>query len=98
MFPFTQLDWSEPRLATAGLASLQVLIDAVDAVGEAQGLGARARRTLVIEAWSLVHGLASLWHGGSLPATYPDTTLDDLVASVPAAFAAAVARHHPRQT
>lgn len=97
MFQFAQHDWSDPGLAAAGLGALQVLIDSVDELGRTQGLDDRARQTLVIEAWSLVHGLASLWHSHPLPAAYPDTTLDDLVARVPAAFVATVARLQDQQ-
>jgi len=74
-----------------------VLIDAVDQVGQAQDLDDRARQTLVIKAWSLVHGLASLWHSRPLPAAYPDTTLDGLIATVPAAFVAVIGRQQLQQ-
>lgn len=90
MFQFEQHDWSDAGLAVAGLGALQVLTAAVDEISEGQGLDAQARQTLVIEAWSLVHGLASLWHSRPLQATYPQATLDDLVARIPAAFVAAV--------
>ena len=91
MFQFAQHDWTDPDLATAGLGALQVLTEAVDEVGRAHDLDAPARRTLVVEAWSLVHGLASLWHSRPLRAAFPDATLDQLVASIPAAFVAAAA-------
>lgn len=71
MFQFAQHDRSDPGLAAAGLGALQVLIDSVDELGRTQGLDDRARQTLVIEAWSLVYGLASLWHSHPLPARLP---------------------------
>lgn len=92
MFQFAQHDWSDPDLAGAGLGALQVLTGAVDEVVQAHDLDAHARQTLVIEAWSLVHGLASLWHSRPLRAAFPESTLDQLAASIPAAFVAAVAR------
>jgi AcrR family transcriptional regulator len=52
----------------SGEAAYQLLVDGVAAAQDAHLAPAGERDTLVLLAWSLVHGLASLWLDGSLPA------------------------------
>lgn len=87
MFQFGQLDWSDAELVEASTIAYQVLVDTVTTLSREQGLSAPDDATAIIEAWSMVHGLAVLWHSGPLEALHPDTSLDELGARVADAFA-----------
>lgn len=92
MFLFEELDWSHPALVETAEASFRVLIDAVESITVAHPNPAGDQRTLVIAAWSLVHGLAVLWHNGPLPMLFPETSLTGLGQRATNAFADALAR------
>jgi AcrR family transcriptional regulator len=55
----------DPGLTAAQRAAAELLYGPVASVGG--GDGERDRRLAGVAAWSLVHGLATLWLGGSLP-------------------------------
>jgi AcrR family transcriptional regulator len=56
----------DPALAAAGQATFELLLAGVrDVQGEGWAAGAD-QRTVAYLAWSVVHGLAALWLGGSL--------------------------------
>jgi AcrR family transcriptional regulator len=60
------LHQDDPELAAAGGATFALLLDGVrDAQAEGWGAGADPE-TVAYLAWSVVHGLAALWLGGSL--------------------------------
>jgi AcrR family transcriptional regulator len=92
MFLFEELDWSHPALVESAEASFQVLIDAADSIAVANPTPSGDRKTLVIAAWSLVHGLAMLWHNGPLPMLFPGTSLTGVGQQVTNAFADAFSR------
>ena len=92
MFLFEELDWSHSALAETAETAFQVLIDAVDAITVANPTPPGDRQILVIAAWSLVHGLAVLWHNGPLPMLFQGTSLTGLGERATDAFAEALAR------
>jgi hypothetical protein len=60
------LHHDDPELAAAGEATFALLLDGVrDAQAEGWAVGADPH-TVAYLAWSVVHGLAALWLGGSL--------------------------------
>ena len=87
------LHYDDPELAEAGDATYALLLDAVrDA--QAEGLAPwAATDTVAYLAWSVVHGLAALWLGGSLQRA--ERPFDELAGEVIALLGSALARAGP---
>ena len=66
MFRDDLLDVHNPEYVAASLRAYRPLMDTVAACGEAGLLGDRSADDVAVAAWSLVHGLATLWIGGRL--------------------------------
>ncbi len=71
----------DPALVAAGDATMQQLVEGVDAA-QSEGWAAGADpRTLTYLAWSAIHGLAALWLGGPLQ-EHEDRAFDHIAATV----------------
>ena len=84
------LHQDDPELAAAGDATFALLLDGVrDA--QAEGWAAADPHTVAYLAWSVVHGLAALWLGGSLQRA--QRPFDEIAGEVSALLGAALAPH-----
>lgn len=85
------LHQDDPRLAAAGEATFALLLDGVrDAQAEGWASGTDPH-TVAYLAWSVVHGLAALWLGGSLQRA--QRPFDDIAGEVGALLGSALAAH-----
>jgi AcrR family transcriptional regulator len=81
----------DPKLAAAGDATFALLLDGVrDAQAEGWAAGTDPH-TVAYLAWSVVHGLAALWLGGSLQRA--QRPFDEIAGGVSALLGAALAAH-----
>ena len=81
----------DPALAAAGDATFALLLAAVRDV-QAEGWAAGADpQTVAFLAWSVVHGLATLWLGGSLD--HAQRPFDEIAGEVGALLGRALAAH-----
>lgn len=85
------LHTDDPALAAAGDATFALLLAAVRDV-QAEGWAAGADpQTVAFLAWSVVHGLATLWLGGSLD--HAQRPFDEIAGEVGALLGRALAAH-----
>lgn len=85
------LHQDDPRLAAAGDATFALLLGGVhDAQAEGWATGADPH-TVAYLAWSVVHGLAALWLGGSLQRA--QRPFDEIAGEVGALLGSALAAH-----
>ena len=85
------LHQDDPRLAAAGDATFALLLGGVrDAQAEGWATGSDPH-TVAYLAWSVVHGLAALWLGGSLQRA--QRPFDEIAGEVGALLGSALAAH-----
>jgi AcrR family transcriptional regulator len=85
------LHTDDPALAAAGDATFALLLVGVRGV-QAEGWAAGADpQTVAFLAWSVVHGLATLWLGGSLD--HAQRPFDEIAGEVGALLGRALAAH-----
>jgi AcrR family transcriptional regulator len=90
MFRVDALDASSPELIEVTDATYALLLDTIARCAEEGALGERDPALVAISAWSIVHGLASLWISGWLDGRTPTSDPEELGASVAALFVATV--------
>jgi AcrR family transcriptional regulator len=83
------LHQDDPELAAAGDATFELLLTGVRDAQAAGWAPGRDPRTVAYLAWSVVHGLAALWLGGSL--RWDQRPFDELAGEVGALLGAALA-------
>jgi AcrR family transcriptional regulator len=84
---------ADAELASAGSASYQVLLDALNAAQSDGFISAQDTESQAIAAWALVHGLAQLWQSSNLPEHKSRAELEQLAWRVVHAFAGARGLH-----
>jgi AcrR family transcriptional regulator len=90
MFRVDALDTASPALTQVTDATYALLGDTIRRCGEEGALGGRDSALVAISAWSLVHGLASLWISGWLEGRAPSADPEELGAAVASLFVEAV--------
>jgi AcrR family transcriptional regulator len=90
MFRVDALDTTSPALTQVTDATYALLGDTIRRCGEEGALGGRDSALVAISAWSLVHGLASLWISGWLEGRAPSADPEELGAAVASLFVEAV--------
>jgi AcrR family transcriptional regulator len=90
MFRVDALDAASPELARVTDATYALLSDTIMRCDREGALDRRDPALVAISAWSLVHGLASLWISGWLEGRAPTSDPEELGAAVAALFVEAV--------
>jgi AcrR family transcriptional regulator len=90
MFRLDALDQSSIALKEASDLAFSLLIAVIEQCGAEGRLGDRDPLLVALGAWSIVHGLASLWISGQLHDRFPVTDLEDVAEAVSALFVDAV--------
>jgi AcrR family transcriptional regulator len=90
MFRVDALETTSPALTQVTDATYALLGDTIRRCGEEGALGGRDPALVAISAWSLVHGLASLWNSGWLEGRAPTSNPEQLGAAVASLFVEAV--------
>ncbi len=90
MFRVDALDLSSPDLVAATSAAFSLLVDTIERCREEGCLGGRDPMIVTVSAWSLVHGLASLWISGWLTDRTGMTDAESVAAGVSDLFVEAV--------
>jgi AcrR family transcriptional regulator len=90
MFRVDALDTTSPALTQVTDATYALLGDTIRRCAEEGALGGRDPALVSISAWSLVHGLASLWISGWLEGRAPTADPEVLGAAVASLFVEAV--------
>jgi len=92
MFRVDALDESAPELVAASDAPFTLLADTIERCRREGSLGDRDPVLVAVAAWSLVHGLASLWISGRLADRVGAGDSSELATSVSELFVEAVLR------
>lgn len=92
MFRLDALDESSVELKQASDLAFSLLIAVIERCREEGRLGDRDPLLVALGAWSIVHGLASLWISGQLADRLPVTDIEAVAAEVSALFVDAVLR------
>jgi AcrR family transcriptional regulator len=90
MFRVDSLDESDPDLVAAMNAAFSVLVDTVERCGREGFVGDRDPMLVAVAAWSIAHGLASLWISGRLVGRIDQSSSEALAADVSELFVDAV--------
>ncbi|MDJ0786265.1 MAG: TetR/AcrR family transcriptional regulator [Myxococcota bacterium] len=82
MFRPDRLDPTSEPFVRDSTAAFEQLVEMVRAAQDAGYHPERDSRVLAGTVWSTVHGLASLWAQGALPAVVPGASLEDALATL----------------
>lgn len=92
MFRTDALDEGAPELVAATEAAFRLLTGTIEQCGLEGWLGDRDAELVAVAAWSIAHGLASLWISGRLVGRIGANDADQLAAAVSELFVEAVLR------
>jgi AcrR family transcriptional regulator len=92
MFRVDALDEEDPELVAAMDAAFSVLVETIERCRREGDIGDRDPMLVAVSAWSIVHGLASLWISGRLVGRINASRSDRLAADVSELFVDAVLR------
>jgi AcrR family transcriptional regulator len=93
MFRVDSLDEGDPELVAAMDAAFSLLAGTIERCRREGYVGDRDPMLVAVSAWSIVHGLASLWISGRLVGRINASHSDMLAADVSELFVDAVLRH-----
>ncbi|MGB9112677.1 MAG: TetR/AcrR family transcriptional regulator [Acidimicrobiales bacterium] len=96
MFRLDALDEDAPELVQATDAAYSLLSATIERCRLEGSLGDLDPMLVGVSAWSIVHGLASLWISGWLAGRVDSTNIDQLAADVSDLFVDSVLRRQPR--
>lgn len=94
MFRLDALDQTSPELNEASDMAFGLLVDTVERCKEEGRLGDRDETLVALAAWSIVHGLASLWISGQLQGRIPDSDIEELARALSQLFVDTVLPSH----
>ena len=94
MFRLDVLDASSTELQEASDLAFSLLIATIEQCRREGSLADRDEMVVALAAWSMVHGLASLWISGQLEGRIAETDIEALARSVSQLFVDAVLVRH----
>ncbi len=90
MFRLDVLDGTSSELQEASDLAFGLLVSSMERCKREGTLGGRDEMLVALAAWSIVHGLASLWISGQLEGRIAETDIEALASSVSQLFVDAV--------
>jgi len=90
MFRLDVLDATSPELQEASDLAFRLLIATIEQCKQEGSLGDRDEMLVALAAWSIVHGLASLWISGQLEGRIAENDIEALANAVSQLFVDAV--------